>query len=53
MLVGKDQAKLVKAYEAEMVIPVTWIIRADGTVAAKTVGIKEKEWFEREIEALF
>jgi peroxiredoxin len=53
MLVGKDQAALVKAFEAEMVVPVTWIIRPDGTVSNKTVGIKEKEWFEREIEALF
>jgi peroxiredoxin len=53
LLVGKDQVELLKAFEAEMVIPVSWIIRPDGIVAAKAVGIHEKSWFERQIQALF
>ena len=44
---------MLESYEAEMMIPVTWFIRRDGTVALKHAGIQTREWFERQITALF
>ena len=35
VLVGLGKDELLEAYEAEMLIPVTWFIRRDGTVALK------------------
>jgi peroxiredoxin len=53
MLVGKGREEVARAYGAEAVLPVTWLIRPDGTVQAKAVGIHGKEWFESQIEAMF
>jgi cytochrome c biogenesis protein CcmG/thiol:disulfide interchange protein DsbE len=53
VLVGLGMDELIEAYEAEMMIPVTWFIRRDGTVALKHAGTQTREWFERQITALF
>ena len=39
--------------DAMMAIPVTWLIRPDGTVHAKITGIHGKDWFEQQIQELF
>ena len=41
-----------EAYEASITIPVSWFIRADGTVLLKHEGIQKKEWFEKQIQQI-
>lgn len=53
MLVGKDRADVSKAFDAENVLPVTWLVRADGTVHTKVTGIHGKDWFDTQIQQLF
>jgi cytochrome c biogenesis protein CcmG/thiol:disulfide interchange protein DsbE len=53
MLVGLGQDELRHAYDASAIIPVSWLIKADGTVFAKAAGIHSKDWFEDKIKALF
>lgn len=43
---------LQEAYEASITIPVSWFIRADGSVLLKHEGIQKKEWFERQIQQI-
>jgi thiol-disulfide isomerase/thioredoxin len=51
MALGRDD--VLTAYEADLMIPVTWFVRQDGTVYKKKVGSDSKEWFEAQIKALF
>ena len=53
LLVGDGQNDLKAAYDAEVVIPVSWLIKKDGTLVAKAQGIHAKEWFEANIKLLF
>jgi thiol-disulfide isomerase/thioredoxin len=53
VLVGLGQDELLQAYEGDVVIPVTWFIRRDGTVYKKKIGSDTKEWFETQVKALF
>lgn len=53
MLVGLGHDDLRQAYDAAAVIPVSWLIKPDGTVFAKAAGIHSKDWFEDKIKALF
>jgi thiol-disulfide isomerase/thioredoxin len=53
MLVGLGHDDLRQAYDAEAIIPVSWLIKRDGTVFAKAQGIHSKDWFEDKIKALF
>jgi len=53
MLVGLGHDELREAYDADAIIPVSWLIKADGTVFAKAAGIHSKDWFEDKIKALF
>src|SRR5262245_7729685 len=39
MLVGDGESELKAAFDAEAVIPVSWLIKADGTLVAKAQGI--------------
>lgn len=52
MLVGDGQNDLKASYDADTVIPVSWMIKADGTLLAKAQGIHSKEWFENNIQLL-
>jgi cytochrome c biogenesis protein CcmG/thiol:disulfide interchange protein DsbE len=53
MLVGDGQNELKAAFDAEMVVPVSWLIKADGTLVAKAQGFHSKEWFETNLQLLF
>ena len=52
-LVGLGQDELREAYDASMIIPVSWLIKSDGTVFAKAVGIHSKEWFDSKLQSMF
>ncbi len=52
MLIGLAHDELLEAYEATFVVPVSWFIRPDGTVAQKAIGIHDKEWFAEQVQAL-
>jgi len=53
VLVGLGHDDLQEAYEATFAVPVSWFIRADGTVALKHAGTQTPEWFEAQVKALF
>jgi len=52
LLVGVGHDDLLKSYEATEVIPVSWLIRADGSVFLRVTGIHPKEWFDTQLQAL-
>ena len=52
VLVGLGEDHLQEAYDAAMYIPVTWFIRADGTVQAVQRGPATREWFQEQAKAL-
>lgn len=54
MLVGRDDDEVARAFGADNFLPVSWIIRKDGTVQARATGIGEgRDWFEQQLMALF
>ena len=53
MLIGLGRDDVAKAYDALMAIPVTWLIRPDGSVHTKVTGIHGKDWFDQQIQELF
>lgn len=53
VLVGLGHDDLMDVYDAEGVLPMTWIIRGDGTVVAKHMGAETREWFETQVRATF
>jgi cytochrome c biogenesis protein CcmG/thiol:disulfide interchange protein DsbE len=53
VLVGLGHDEMLERYDASMLIPVTWFIKKDGTVALKHAGTQTKDWFERQMKALF
>lgn len=52
VLIGQGHDALQEAYDAAMAIPVTWFIRADGTVQTAHKGPATRAWFEAEVKAL-
>ena len=52
ILVGVDNDAFLEAYDAQVSIPRTWLIRRDGTVAAKSIGPNTREWFETRLREL-
>ena len=52
VLVGLGQDKFQETYDAVMVIPVTWFIRADGTIHLKHQGPATREWLETQVKAM-
>jgi thiol-disulfide isomerase/thioredoxin len=53
LLVGLGHDDLMAAYEADIALPSTWVIRPDGTVVAKHIGPETREWFEAQVRAAF
>jgi len=53
LLVGRDREDIAQAFDAQQVIPVSWLIRPDGTVQTKVTGIHGRDWFEQQILAMF
>lgn len=52
VLVGKGQDALQETYDAVVAIPVTWFIRADGTIQSQHKGPATKEWFGAQVKTL-
>ena len=52
VLVGRNNFELQEAFDADIAIPVTWFIRADGTVFLKHAGPATKEYFEQQVQGL-
>lgn len=52
VLVGAGHDEFLEAYDAQVSIPRTWFVRADGSVAAKSIGPNTREWFEKQFEML-
>jgi cytochrome c biogenesis protein CcmG/thiol:disulfide interchange protein DsbE len=52
IIVGLGEDHLQEAYDAVMAIPVTWFIRADGTVQAVQKGPATHAWFQAQARAL-
>jgi peroxiredoxin len=52
VLLGRDQDKLLEAYDAVMYVPITWLIRPDGTVFLKHLGPATREWLDTQIKSL-
>jgi peroxiredoxin len=52
VLVGLGQDKMQETYDAAMFVPITWLIRADGTVFLKHQGPATPEWFQTQARAL-
>jgi thiol-disulfide isomerase/thioredoxin len=56
VLVGLGHDDLMDRYEAAFLIPITWFIKADGTIYLKHPGgppsSNPKEWLEQQIQAL-
>jgi thiol-disulfide isomerase/thioredoxin len=53
LLVGLGHDDLMEAYQADIALPTSWIIRGDGTVVAKHIGAETREWFEAQVRAAF
>jgi thiol-disulfide isomerase/thioredoxin len=53
ILVGLGHDDLLEAYEASFSVPVSWLVRKDGTIFMKKMGTDTKAWFESQIKALF
>jgi peroxiredoxin len=52
VLVGLGHDELQEAYDAVIAVPVTWFIRADGTVQHAQKGPATREFFEAQAKAL-
>jgi peroxiredoxin len=52
VLVGLGQDKLRETYDAVMYVPITWLIRPDGTIFLKHQGPATREWLETQIKSL-
>ena len=53
MLVGVGQEGLIRALGYQDLLPLSILIRADGTVAERVTGIRTTQDWERKIERLF
>jgi cytochrome c biogenesis protein CcmG/thiol:disulfide interchange protein DsbE len=53
VLMGLDRDDLLDAFDAQYGVPITWFIRADGTVSNRKQGTESKAWFDAQIKALF
>jgi cytochrome c biogenesis protein CcmG/thiol:disulfide interchange protein DsbE len=53
MLVGKGHDDFFALYNPESVYPYSWIIDSKGTIVAKALGVRPKEWFESHLRAMF
>ena len=52
VLVGRGHTDLQQTYDAVVAVPVTWFIRADGTVQAVQKGGAERGWFAAQAKLL-
>lgn len=52
MFVAKGRDDILEAYRATFAYPVSWFVRADGTVFLKHLGTGTPEWFETQVLAI-
>src|SRR5262245_48511134 len=52
LFVAKGRQDILDAYRATFAYPVSWFVRADGTVALKHLGTGTPEWFETQVLAI-
>jgi peroxiredoxin len=52
LVTSKDNYQLLEAYEAEVGVPVSWFVAANGCPAGKKEGGATKDWFDQQIKAL-
>jgi peroxiredoxin len=52
VLVGRGHDTFQETYDALMMVPVTWFIRADGTIYRKHQGPATREWFEEQVKGM-
>jgi cytochrome c biogenesis protein CcmG/thiol:disulfide interchange protein DsbE len=52
LFVAKGRNDITEAYRATFAYPVSWFVRADGTVYLKHLGTGTPEWFETQVLAL-
>jgi peroxiredoxin len=52
LLVGLGHDDMLAAYGAEVAVPVSWFVSANGCALAKHEGAATKDWFEQQIRAL-
>ena len=52
LFVAKGRNDITEAYRATFAYPVSWFVRADGTVFLKHLGTGTPEWFETQVLAL-
>ncbi len=52
LLVGLGHDDLLEAYDAEIGVPVSWVIAPNGCPAAKHAGGATKEWFFQQMKVL-
>lgn len=53
LLVASGRDDILAAYRATFAYPVSWFVKADGTVSLKHLGTGTPEWFETQVLALF
>jgi thiol-disulfide isomerase/thioredoxin len=51
LLVGLGQDELLEAYDAQIGIPVSWVVASNGCPLAKRAGAATKEWFAQQMKA--
>ena len=52
LLIGLDREDVFNAFGLKDGLPMSLLIRPDGTVADEVIGINTKAWFKEHIEAL-
>lgn len=52
LFVAKGRSDILEAYRATFAYPVSWFVKADGTVHLKHLGTGTAEWFETQVLAL-
>jgi thiol-disulfide isomerase/thioredoxin len=52
VLIGLGHDELQERYDALHVIPISWFVRADGSIMRKLEGSRPREWFEEQVKQL-
>lgn len=52
LFVAKGRNDILEAYRATFAYPVSWFVRADGSVHLKHLGTGTAEWFETQVLAI-
>jgi len=53
ILVGQGHDDMLENFEATFAVPVSWFIKADGSVYLKHEGAGSRDWFDEQVRALF